>query len=69
MNKIKETDPSKEQTSQQMCARLVSVNTASFQGSRPERCNQMEELNQINKPKPSITLFRKNLKEILITKS
>jgi len=37
MNKTKGIGPSREQTSQQMCALLVSVNTARFQGSIPER--------------------------------
>lgn len=64
MNKIKGTDPSKEQTSQQMCALLVSVDTARFQGSRPKK-TKTNWKNQINKPKPiiCITLVRKNLME------
>lgn len=37
MNQIKETGPSKEQTSQLMCALLKSVYTAKSQDSRPGR--------------------------------
>lgn len=63
MNKIAGTDPSKEQTSQQTYAPLVSVYTARFQGSRPERHNQLEQINQKSNQhtEPTSTLLKKNI--------